>query len=120
MSEETIAFEIRLDASDELDDGNTIAEQFGIAPQLATLELMVHPKERERARPGGRRAARLARRVQLHARAPTPPLVLFIWGRKRVMPVNINSDATSPRREYSADLNPMRATVRREPDGDRG
>jgi hypothetical protein len=36
--------------------------------------------------------------------------VLFIWGRKRVMPVNIN-DLGIVETEYSADLNPVRATV---------
>ncbi len=45
VQEEAIGFEIRLDATDKLDEGDTITEQFGIAPQLATLELMVHPKE---------------------------------------------------------------------------
>lgn len=45
VQEESISFEIRLDASDKLDEGDTITEQFGVAPQLATLELMVHPKD---------------------------------------------------------------------------
>src|SRR4051812_7181854 len=45
VQEETIGLEIRLDASDKLDEGDTITEQFGISPQLSTLELMVHPKE---------------------------------------------------------------------------
>jgi hypothetical protein len=45
VQEESISFEIRLDASDKLDEGDTITEQFGISPQLSTLELMVHPKD---------------------------------------------------------------------------
>jgi hypothetical protein len=39
-----------------------------------------------------------------------PPLVLFIWGRKRVLPVNINS-LNITETQYSTDLNPVRATV---------
>src|SRR5690242_11142960 len=45
VQDQTIGFDIRLDCTDRLDDGDAIAEQFGIAPQIATLELMTFPKE---------------------------------------------------------------------------
>ena len=45
VQEESISFEIRLDATDKLNEGDPITEQFGIAPQLSTLELMVYPKD---------------------------------------------------------------------------
>src|SRR5262249_44596349 len=38
---ESLSFDIRLDATDKLSEGDAITEQLGIAPQLATLELMV-------------------------------------------------------------------------------
>src|SRR5256885_7125933 len=41
---ESLSFEIRLDATDKLNEGDPITEQLGIAPQLATLELMVLAK----------------------------------------------------------------------------
>ena len=44
VNEPTIGFDIRLDATDKLDEGDDLAEEFGIAPQLSTLELMVYPK----------------------------------------------------------------------------
>ncbi|HEY2946871.1 MAG TPA: hypothetical protein VGJ53_00485 [Micromonosporaceae bacterium] len=109
IQEESIGFEIRLDASDDLNDGDTITEQFGISPQLATLELMVHPKGESLigqalgallGSPGG----------FSFTRGQNPPLVLFIWGRKRVLPVNINS-LNITETQYSTDLNPIRATV---------
>jgi hypothetical protein len=109
VSEEVIAFDIRLDASDGLDEGDAVTEQFGIAPRLATLELMVQPKDESvigqalgalLGSPGG----------FSFTKRPNPPLVLFVWGRKRVMPVNITSLAIAET-EYSADLNPLRATV---------
>ena len=109
VSEESVGFEIRLDASDKLDEGDTIAEEFGIAPQLATLELMVHPKGEGLlgqalgallGSPGG----------FSFTRGENPPLALFIWGRKRVLPVNINS-LNITETHYSSDLNPVRATV---------
>jgi hypothetical protein len=109
VQEESISFEIRLDASDKLDEGDTITEQFGISPQLSTLELMVHPKDESLigqvigsllGSPGG----------FSFTRKPNPPLVLFIWGRKRVLPVNINS-LNITELLHSTDLNPIRATV---------
>src|SRR5262245_44687198 len=38
---ESVSFEIRLDATDRLNEGDPITEQLGIAPQLSTLELMM-------------------------------------------------------------------------------
>ena len=37
-------------------------------------------------------------------------MILFIWGRKRVLPVNINS-LNITETEFSTDLYPIRATV---------
>ena len=110
VQEETIGFELRLDASDKLDEGDTITEQFGIAPQLSTLELMVHPKDESLL--GQALGALLGNAPKgfSFTGEPKPPLVLFIWGRKRVLPVNINS-LNITELLYSTDLNPTRATV---------
>lgn len=109
VQEEVVGFEIRLDASDKLDEGDTITEQFGIAPQLSTLELMVHPKEESLL--GQALGALLGSSGGFSfTRKPNPPLVLFIWGRKRVLPVNINS-LNITELLYSAELNPLRATA---------
>jgi hypothetical protein len=109
VQEQTIGFDIRLDATDRLDDGDTITEQFGIAPQLSTLELMTYPKDESLlgaavgtplGKPGG----------FSFTRGQNPPLILFIFGRKRVLPVNINS-MNITETEFSTDLSPLRATV---------
>lgn len=109
VQEESIGFDIRLDATDKLNDGDAITEHFGIAPQLATLELMVHPKGESLigqalgallGSPGG----------FSFTKGENPPLVLFIWGRKRVLLVNINS-MNITETEFSTDLNPIRASV---------
>ena len=42
--------------------------------------------------------------------AKNPPITLFVWGRKKVMPVNI-TNMTIKEEEFSTDLNPTRATV---------
>lgn len=109
VDEETISFEIRLDASDKLDEGDTITEQFGLAPQLSTLELMVYSSE-ERL-PGKDMGSMLGSSGGFsYTRKPNPPLILFVWGRKRVLPVNIKS-LNITELLYNADLDPVRATI---------
>src|SRR5437773_9023247 len=44
VQQEKLTFDIRLDATDKLDSGDGLTQQFGIAPQLSTLELMMLPK----------------------------------------------------------------------------
>ena len=109
VQEQTIGFDIRLDATDKLDDGDTITEQFGIAPQISTLELMVQPKEESLL--GAAVGALLGKPKGFSfTRSANPPMVLFVFGRKRVLPVNINS-MNITETEFSADLNPIRASV---------
>jgi hypothetical protein len=109
VQEQVIGFDIRLDASDKLNEGDAITEQFGIAPQISTLELMVHPKAESLL--GAAVGALLGKpRGFSFTRSPNPPLVLLVFGRKRVLPVNINS-MNITETEFSTDLNPIRATV---------
>jgi len=109
VNEETISFEIKLDATDKLNEGDVITSQFGLAPQLSTLELMVHPKSESLL---GQALTLLGGGGDSFSftRSDKPPIILFIWGRKRVMPVNINSMQITET-EFSTDLNPVRATV---------
>lgn len=109
VQEQTIGFDIRLDASDKLDAGDSVTEQFGIAPQIATLELMVYPKD-ESVLAGVLSTLLGSSGGFSFTRSSNPPLILFIFGRKRVLPVNINS-MNITETEFSADLNPIRASV---------
>jgi hypothetical protein len=109
VQEQSISFDIRLDATDKLNDGDTITEQFGISPKIATLEQMVTPKDESLL--GAALGALLGSPGGFSfTRGANPPLVLFIFGRKRVLPVNINS-LNITETEFSTDLNPIRATV---------
>jgi hypothetical protein len=109
VQEESISFEIRLDATDRLNEGDAITEQFGIAPQLATLELMIHPKDESLL--GAALGSLLGSSGGFSfTKGENPPMILFIWGRKRVLPVNINS-MNITETEFSTDLNPIRATA---------
>ena len=104
---ESLSFDILLDATDKLNDGDLIAQQLGIAPQLATLELMVQPKSESIL---GRLADQLLPDGFSFTCTDKPPMILFIWGRKRVLPVNINS-MTITETEFKTNLEPIRATV---------
>jgi hypothetical protein len=109
VQEQSINFDIRLDATDKLNEGDTITEQFGIAPQIATLEQMVFPKDESLL--GAIVSALLGKPKGFSfTRGANPPLILFIFGRKRVLPVNINS-LNITETEFATDLNPIRASV---------
>lgn len=103
---ETISFELRLDATDKLNDGNPIAGQLGITPQLSTLEQMMVPK-------GEGFIEEIVSKLfsgYSFTGKENPPIVLFVWGRKRVLPVNITS-MNITEEEFSTILNPVRATI---------
>jgi Contractile injection system tube protein len=104
---ETLSFDIRLDATDKLNEGDFLTERFGIAPQLATLERMVEPKNEGLI---GKVLDRLLPGEFSFTGSKKPPMILFVWGRKRILPVNINSMQIIET-EFSADLDPLRATV---------
>ena len=102
---ETISFDVRLDATQNADSNNPANKLFGIAPQLSTLELMMYPKSESILgkmldKKGG----------FSFTGKDKPPLILFVWGRKKVLPVNIESMKINEQ-EFSPDLNPVRATV---------
>jgi hypothetical protein len=109
VQEETLSFDLRLDATDALDAGDQVATQFGIAPILSTLELMTYPKgagvlsEAVGAVLGTKKGYQFAP-------PENPPLVLFLWGIQRVLPVNIDS-MTITETEFDRSLNPIRANV---------
>lgn len=108
VKQETLTFDIRLDASNP---ENVVAEEFGVAPQLSTLELMMLPKDQSLL--GGAISALLGgapKEFAFFDEARNPPIILFIWGRKKVMPINITSMSIKEE-EFSTELNPIRATV---------
>lgn len=108
FEEETISFDIRLDASEDLNDGNAITGEFGILPQLSTLELMMHAKSDSilgnltglLGSGGGHSFTNMER----------PPIVLFMWGYTRILPVNLTSMSITET-EFNTHLAPTRATV---------
>lgn len=110
VQEETISFDIRLDATDDLSDNNAIAKIAGLHPQLATLELMVHPKGESVLGGLVDDLLGLGSDGFSFTKKPNPPINLFIFGAKRVLPVNIGSLSITET-EFNTNLDPIRATA---------
>lgn len=109
VTPETIGLTLTLDASDDLNEGDALARQFGIGPQLSVLELMIYPKtDQLLGLPIGNL---LGSSDQFGAaQAKVIPILLFVWGRKRVMPVIMTSMQITEQ-EFFPDLNPRRADI---------
>ncbi|MCP5048738.1 MAG: hypothetical protein GY940_16325 [bacterium] len=105
VEEETISFDIRLDATGKMNDGDSVASKLGVSPELSALEMMVHPKDESIL-------DEMLGESEGHSftRGANPPMILFIWGIKRVMPVNITS-MNIKETEFSTSLSPVRAEV---------
>lgn len=101
-SPETIAIDIRLDASDRLEQADPATRQFGVLPDLSALELMATP------RPPSPFFAQLGLSSDLgFSGQDATPVLVFVWGRFRVFAVRI-TDLTINETEHSPDLNPTR------------
>jgi hypothetical protein len=103
---ETISFSLKVDATDQLADGDQVAIENGILPMLAALELLMLPKSSPSPDLFGPAGAKKPRRHPPE-RLPT---VLFFWGRFRVFPVAVTSLSVTET-EYDAQLTPIRADV---------
>jgi hypothetical protein len=102
---ETISLDVRLDATDALEAGDPVAEEFGVLPALSSLELMITPRSDTLL--SGRLG--LSTDFGFGDRRSIPAL-LFVWGRYRVIPVRL-TDLTIQEVEYTANLSPSRVIV---------
>jgi hypothetical protein len=103
---ETISFDrVELDATDQLERGDATAASMGIYPQLSALEMLLYPKS-------GLVIANtiLLATGTIEVLPPTAPFTLFIWGIKRVLPVQITG-FTIKEQEFDPSLNPIRAEI---------
>lgn len=104
---ETLHLTAEIDATDALErpenNGNAVSD--GIAPQLAVLESLVNPSVQSLLA----QAADLAQGT-LEILPPEAPLVLFVWGANRIVPVRI-SELSVVEEAFDPRLNPIRATV---------
>lgn len=102
---QTVSVDVELDATDALEANHPVAVAKGIHPQLASLELLIYPSTSEVRK----RVSEAAKGV-LEIAPATAPLLLFVWGPNRVLPVQLSSYSISEE-AFDAHLNPTRATV---------
>lgn len=104
--QETITLnEVELDATDQLERGESTAATMGIYPQLSALEMLIYPKS----------AVVIANTILLAAGTietvqPAAPFTLFIWGIKRVVPIRLTGFSITEE-EFDPNLNPIRAKL---------
>lgn len=103
--EETIRLDVEVDAADQLERADPTAGTFGVAPALASLELLLYPKS---AVVFANEV--LARFGLIEVIPPEAPLTLFVWGLKRVLPVRL-TELTITEDAFDPALNPIRAKV---------
>jgi hypothetical protein len=114
---EKITLTAHFSAADQLKSNNPLARAFGIGPQIAALEKMVHP--------AGKISSLIGEAIDAIGdtifgggdTGPTQPIprekyprILFIWGLTRVLPVVIDS-MNITEQQYDNLLNPIQAEV---------
>lgn len=104
---ETIKLDAEIDATDQLEhpDNNANAVAFGIGPQIALLEALVNPSVDEILA-----VAAATQNGTLEILPPEAPLVLFVWGKNRVVPVRVTEFSVTEE-AFDPSLNPIRAKV---------
>lgn len=103
--EETIKIDVAIDATDQLEKGDAIADSIGIYPQLSALEMLVYPKSGLVIA----NTALLAGGI-IEIAPPLGPFTLFIWGVSRILPVRVEEFSITED-AHDTELNPIRAKV---------
>jgi len=102
---ETITLSIEIDAADQMEQGNLLAATVGLHPTLAALETMLYPKSRTVIANDILSAIGTIEIIPAES-----PMVLFVWGAARVLPVRLTSFSITEE-AYDPLLNPLRAKV---------
>jgi hypothetical protein len=102
---ETITLSIEIDAADQLEQGNPLAATLGIHPTLAALEMMLYPKVVSVIANDILSLIGTVEIIPLDG-----PMILFVWGPARVLPVRLTSFSITEE-AYDTLLNPIRAKV---------
>jgi hypothetical protein len=102
---ESYSLTVELDAADQIEESDSVALAVGLHPALAALELLLYPSST---------VMLLNEALALFGSSlitpPQTPLVLFVWGAARVVPVQITSVSISET-AFDQLLNPIQAKV---------
>src|SRR5450759_1976000 len=102
---ESYQLAVELDAADQMEVNDTITRAVGLHPALAALEMLMYPPP-----PQVLVSKVLAAVGSAIVFSPQVPVVLFVWGVPRVVPVIVNS-VTITESAYDQLLNPIQAKV---------
>jgi hypothetical protein len=104
---ETINLSVELDAVDQLEQPaqNPNAVEFGLHPALAALELLLYPTDSQILLNQS-----LLQAGEAQVSAADAPLVLFVWGVSRVLPIRLTNFSVAEQ-AFDQRLNPIQAKV---------
>ena len=119
MPGESFSFTVAFDANDEIADGSAptaaIAEVSGVYSRLAALEILLYPAGGGTSGLLGAVSSALASALSGGSSGPTTtvpastvPVVLFIWGPGRIVPVRLTG-LTITEKLYNSTLSPTHA-----------
>jgi hypothetical protein len=103
--QESLKFDMILDATDQLEKAEAPATEVGILPQLSQLEMLIYPKS----------TLVIANEVLMLAGiievvAPEAPLTILVLGASRVLPVRVTNFSITEEM-FDPALNPIHAKV---------
>ena len=102
---EQISMTVEVDATDQLEAGDPLAAAGGIAPALASLEMLLYP---DSAHVIANAALLAAGTIEILP--PEGPLTVLVWGPARIVPVRLQS-LQIVEQAHAPDLSPIRASV---------
>ncbi len=108
MAAEGFSIDIMLDATDKMNEGDPIAAQFGVQPQIDTLRSMLEPKTQG---PGGLQVLSSlgVGGARAFERQETASVLIFVWG-MQLLPVFLTG-VTQKETMHLPNLIPFRAEV---------
>ena len=106
---ESFSLTLEIDATNDLEDDDAVAKRVGVADRLAALKKLTLPSE---GLIGDlvASARALVGKATRQAVRPTVPVVLFVWGPGRILPVRVTSFSVEETL-FSPTLHPIQATV---------
>jgi contractile injection system tube protein len=102
---ETIKLDAEIDATDQMEAGDSQTARTGIHAQLAALETIVYPSADQLDANNA-----LSRSGALEIVPMQASLTLFVWSKTRILPVRI-TDFSITEEAFDPQLNPIRAKV---------
>lgn len=103
--EETYTLEAEMDATDMLEIKDEQTLENGLQPALAILERIIYPESSKLIANNGLASSGVLEIIPVES-----PLVLFIWSKNRVIPVQL-SELSITEEAFDANLNPIRAKI---------